>query len=194
MSTNIEQVIAEALLGAGLTNKPDEFDSNIHSWRCEHPDRYGRCKCFEETVADIAAALRAANRLREPAVPDAATEAKQPEGWSTEDRQESKQEAERRWVDERSGYKSDYNRGCINGFILGAEWQKARETFISFRSIADEARAERDAALEAIERVRAIHEFDDGYCKSCEIPFHECDIATALVAALDGAPEPEEKP
>lgn len=85
----------------------------------------------------------------------AATEAKQPEGWSTEDRREAKCEAERRWsrpvereVDQQR------QSGTINGFILGAEWQKARETFISFRSIADEARTERDAALAAIERVK----------------------------------------
>ena len=55
-------------------------------------------------------------------------------------------------------------------------------------------RAERDAALAAIERVVVLHEFDDGYCKTCAIPFHECDTAMALIAALDGASEPEEKP
>jgi len=74
MTITVEQVIAEALRGVGLSDKPDEFDSSIHSWRCEHPDRYGRCKCFEETVADLVAALRTANMLREPVVPDAATE------------------------------------------------------------------------------------------------------------------------
>lgn len=138
------------------------------------------------------------------AVPDAATEAKQPEGWSTEDRQESKQEAERRWVDERSGYKSDYNRGCINGFILGAEWQKARDTFISYKAIADEARAERDAALAAIERIRVIHERDmvlRDYCSECSDfgsdqfpPGQMVEWPCPTVAALDEAPEPEEKP
>jgi len=90
--------------------------------------------------------------------PDAATKAKQPEGWNTEDRREAKCEAERRWsrpvereVDQQR------QSGTINGFILGAEWQKARETFISFRSIADEARAERDAALAAVEVTRKLH-------------------------------------
>jgi len=30
----------------------------VHSWRCEHPDRYGKCACVEEVAADIAKAVR----------------------------------------------------------------------------------------------------------------------------------------
>lgn len=127
MSTNIEQVIAEALRGAGLSSRPDEFDSSIHSWRCAYPDRYGRCKCFEGTVTDLVAALRAANLLRESAVPDAATE----------------------------------------------------------------LRTERDAALAAIERVRAEAR---AYAKQPDV-LEPCGAAAqSILAALDGAPEPEEKP
>ena len=85
-------------------------------------------------------------------VPDAATEAKQPEGWSTEDRQEAKREAERRWSRSAMRYAEQrYQAGNINGFMLGAEWQKARETFISYKAIADKARAERAAAARALE-------------------------------------------
>lgn len=93
---------------------------------------------------------------------------KQSDGWSTQDRQEAKQEAERRWTDDWDGCQSDFDRGGINGFILGAEWQKARETFVSYKTIADRAEA-------ALERVRALHprkEFDDSpgefYCDACQ--------------------------
>lgn len=48
----IERVLREN----GLTDRPDQYDSNIHSWRCEHPDRYGSCDCFAELVTDLAAA------------------------------------------------------------------------------------------------------------------------------------------
>lgn len=46
MSERIEEI----LRGAGLTDRPDEYGDGIHSWRCEHPDRYGRCGCFAELV------------------------------------------------------------------------------------------------------------------------------------------------
>lgn len=45
---------AEKLLrGWGLTDRPEEFGDGIHSWRCEYPDRYGRCTCFEDCVRDL---------------------------------------------------------------------------------------------------------------------------------------------
>lgn len=50
-SGEIERVLREN----GLTDRPDLYDSSIHSWRCEHPDRYGPCDCFAELVADLAA-------------------------------------------------------------------------------------------------------------------------------------------
>lgn len=63
--------------------------------------------------------------------------------------------------------------------------------------------AERDAALAAIERVRELHQArEDGWCSACaetndqtgEFQDFPCPTIRALLAALDGAPEPEEKP
>lgn len=51
MSEKIEAI----LRGAGLTDEPGEFDGNIHSWRCEHPNVYGKCDCSQSLVADLAA-------------------------------------------------------------------------------------------------------------------------------------------
>lgn len=31
--------------------------SSLHSWRCEHPDRYGPCNCLEQTAEEIVKAL-----------------------------------------------------------------------------------------------------------------------------------------
>lgn len=96
--------------------------------------------CYQRHAGCLAVMLR--DMLREHSVPDAATEAKQPEGWSTKDRQESKHEAERRWSRPVAREAEQrYQAGSINGFMLGAEWQKARETFISYKAIADEAKA-----------------------------------------------------
>lgn len=85
-------------------------------------------------------------------------------------------------------------KGSVQGTqVIGSPIMRGGELAARAADALEAMTRERDAALAAIERVRAIHEFDDGYCKSCEIPFHECDIATALVEALDGAPESEEK-
>jgi len=36
---------------------------SLHSWRCEHPDRYGECDCVEQTArAALEAALPALRR------------------------------------------------------------------------------------------------------------------------------------
>lgn len=56
----MSNAIEAALRGAGLTDKPGEFDSSIHSWRCEHPETYGPCDCFQELVRELAEVERAA--------------------------------------------------------------------------------------------------------------------------------------
>lgn len=45
--------VAEVLRANGLTDNPHRYDSSIHSWRCEYPDRYGPCSCFQDLVADL---------------------------------------------------------------------------------------------------------------------------------------------
>lgn len=59
MSSHSDQrgAVEKALRGAGLSDKPWEFDSSIHSWRCEYPERYGACKCFQELVDDLVNAV-----------------------------------------------------------------------------------------------------------------------------------------
>lgn len=49
-TAEIERVLREN----GLSDLPGQYDSNIHSWRCEYPERYGPCCCFAELVADLA--------------------------------------------------------------------------------------------------------------------------------------------
>lgn len=48
-----EEIVA-VLRAHGLSDRPDLYDSSIHSWRCAHPDRYGPCDCFAELVSDLA--------------------------------------------------------------------------------------------------------------------------------------------
>lgn len=31
--------------------------NSIHGWRCEHPERYGKCDCVEQIARTILAAL-----------------------------------------------------------------------------------------------------------------------------------------
>ena len=50
--------VAAALRELGLTDRPEEYSDGIHSWRCEHPERYGRCNCFEEAVDHILTVVR----------------------------------------------------------------------------------------------------------------------------------------
>ena len=57
MSAAIVSALAEQLRGAGISDKPAEFDSSIHSWRCEYPDIYGACDCFGEMLRDLTAAV-----------------------------------------------------------------------------------------------------------------------------------------
>lgn len=56
MSATREQ-IATVLRGLGLTDEPDKYGDGIHGWRCEHPDRYGKCECFTSAVDDLYALL-----------------------------------------------------------------------------------------------------------------------------------------
>lgn len=49
--------IETVLRGAGLTDRPDLYDSNVHSWRCGHPAAYGHCTCFQDLVADLLASV-----------------------------------------------------------------------------------------------------------------------------------------
>lgn len=52
---DIKQKIRAVLEGAGLSDNPEEFDSSIHSWRCEYPDTYGQCTCFQELLDQLVA-------------------------------------------------------------------------------------------------------------------------------------------
>ncbi len=52
-----EQVEA-VMRGWGLTDEPEQYGDGIHGWRCEHPDRYGRCNCFADAVDEIFALLQ----------------------------------------------------------------------------------------------------------------------------------------
>lgn len=53
----LSERLAGVLRGAGLSDKPAEFDSDIHQWRCKYPDIYGACDCFDELLRDLLAAV-----------------------------------------------------------------------------------------------------------------------------------------
>lgn len=59
MGETVLEGVVRVLRESGLTDRPEEFDSDIHSWRCSHPDIYGRCDCFQELAEDLAALLAA---------------------------------------------------------------------------------------------------------------------------------------
>ena len=46
------------LEGAGLTDRPEEYGDGIHGWRCEYPDRYGRCDCLPDLRDDLIHLIR----------------------------------------------------------------------------------------------------------------------------------------
>lgn len=54
--------VEAVLRAAGLSDRAWEFDSSIHSWRCEYPERYGRCDCFAELVSELAALVNGGDR------------------------------------------------------------------------------------------------------------------------------------
>src|SRR5699024_12593684 len=43
---------------AGLTDRPEQFGDGIHGWRCEYPDRYGRCDCLADLIGDLVRLVR----------------------------------------------------------------------------------------------------------------------------------------
>lgn len=51
---DVERVLREN----GLTDQPEKYDSDIHGWRCKHPDRYGKCDCFSQFADSILALLK----------------------------------------------------------------------------------------------------------------------------------------
>jgi len=38
-------------------NGVDEAPATLHSWRCEYPERYGKCDCVAELVTDLVAVV-----------------------------------------------------------------------------------------------------------------------------------------
>lgn len=38
-------------------NGVDEAPATLHSWRCEYPERYGKCDCIAELVTDLVAVV-----------------------------------------------------------------------------------------------------------------------------------------
>jgi hypothetical protein len=55
VGASLAERIERDLRGAGLSDDPGQYDSNIHSWRCEYPDIYGPCSCLQNLIADIVA-------------------------------------------------------------------------------------------------------------------------------------------
>ncbi len=53
-----DDAIREAVIAALAENCIGEPGSDMHSWRCAYPDRYGPCDCLAETVTDVIAAVR----------------------------------------------------------------------------------------------------------------------------------------
>lgn len=54
----IRDKVRAVLVSAGLSDRPDLYDSSIHSWRCEHPDRYSHCTCLDDLVDDLTTLVR----------------------------------------------------------------------------------------------------------------------------------------
>lgn len=50
---DLREKLTTLLMGWGLNDCPSEYSDGIHSWRCEHPDRYGPCKCFEDCIDEL---------------------------------------------------------------------------------------------------------------------------------------------
>lgn len=57
MEETLRQAVERVLRENGLTDRPDQCDGSIHSWRCEYPDRYGPCGCFAELTDDLVGVL-----------------------------------------------------------------------------------------------------------------------------------------
>lgn len=54
--TNDEATVATVV--QVINEEGGEPGNGLHSWRCEYPDRYGKCDCVELTAQMILAALR----------------------------------------------------------------------------------------------------------------------------------------
>jgi hypothetical protein len=48
---DLEATLRDAMLKEGLDGTENQ---SYHSWRCQHPDRYGPCDCFTTLVSDLA--------------------------------------------------------------------------------------------------------------------------------------------
>lgn len=105
------------------------------------------------------------------------TEAKQPEDWSTEELDKVTLDRLQELAEE---------RGYDKGFAAG--WKSEGRTADLLAPKLRKAQAERDAALAAIERVRAEA---DAYAKQPDVMEPCGAVAQALRTALDEAPEPE---
>lgn len=57
---------AAEVLAKTLTDEGGAPGSSLHSWRCEHPDRYGECSCVLEVAREQVEALATAGLLRDP--------------------------------------------------------------------------------------------------------------------------------
>ena len=160
--------------------------------------------CHKHHAVCLAVKLR--DMLREPGVPDAATELTAIKARSEEVNEDEGWHIGGAW--------GDYGEVVVPLRILsyvvdGALDEKIVSTDPGYAATyaeqvarADHAEAERDAALAAVERVRAIHmpfthpQFpgDRVYCKGCAVAGRgEKSWPCETRAALDGAPEPEEK-
>lgn len=56
--TATREQVEDVMRAWGLTDEPEQYGDGIHSWRCEHPDRYGRCTCFTQFAAEMTAVLK----------------------------------------------------------------------------------------------------------------------------------------
>ncbi len=50
------------VIRTALENEGCKPGNSIHSWRCEHPDRYGECDCCTEVARAVLAALRPSDK------------------------------------------------------------------------------------------------------------------------------------
>lgn len=58
MSEATPNEITEALRRVLIANGADGPENRgYHSWRCQYPDRYGSCSCFEDLLSEMVAAL-----------------------------------------------------------------------------------------------------------------------------------------
>lgn len=52
-----QERLMQFLREQGLTDQPSIFSSDIHSWRCSYPERYGACTCLDTMVEELLALL-----------------------------------------------------------------------------------------------------------------------------------------